>query len=183
MTSSFRLIAGIFIFLCGLPPFASAQTFGIDARLGHARATSSDVSVSRADNGLSDEVGVYDVSGIYFSSIGGLQTGFMSIRGLSTDDAPADSQININSVDFSYLKSIKLKPLRFELEAGALFANVETEFAGRQLEDEEYVSPFVGARLLIPLHRIFALQAGWRYVNDIAGGNLNIYQAGVRFSF
>lgn len=109
--------------------------------------------------------------------------GVLKIIELRPDDQRSDTEIEVTGIYLGLAKEIDFKVLSLELGGGAVYAETEADYLGRELNSDDDVSPYVSARLVKGFGPLFSLQGGWQYIDDLSGGDLHLFQAGVRFSF
>lgn len=148
----------------------------------HLEAGIGAVSVENRDY---DEGLVLDQAFAYSSSGFIFRIGFVHMEDInpdSTDDSES-AEIEINGPYIGAAKVIDMDVLQLEVGAGLLYSETVATLLGRELGEDRDSSPMINIKLVKSFGSVFALQGGWKYIDDVSGGDLHLFQAGVRFSF
>ena len=94
-----------------------------------------------------------------------------------------DTGISIDGYYLSLTKTIALQSVQWELGGGLYASKSEVYFEKRKVNESDDESPFINIKLIKPLSDLFALQGDWKYIHDVTGGNINLLQVGIAFSF
>ncbi|WP_086930076.1 hypothetical protein [Agarilytica rhodophyticola] len=173
--SSFLLvICFLFSYSClVLSTAAAAQNFHADVGIGSVAPTNSGYETGYA----------LDHAIAYEHSIFVFRLGGMFLGSIEPEDAAEDTEIDIGGVYLNVAGVIELAPVKIELGTGVLFSETRADFMGRRVSEESDQSPFAGVKVILGINKLVSLQADWKYIDDVTGGNLNVVNAGVRFSF
>ena len=163
----------VFLFLV-LPSVALAEDkFHVDLNICSVRVAGEDY-----DNGIAfDNAIAYAHKSVVY------RIGALYLDGLEPAGARRDTEIEVKAIYLNIAKRLDVKAFALELGGGVVFSESEAEFLGRELAEEDDESPFINVKVIKDLNDFFSLQADWKYVDDLTGGDLHLLQAGVRFSF
>ncbi len=137
-------------------------------------------------NGGQYEEGFILDHGIAFENVLVYRFGYIIMDEIHLVDSRFDNddvEIEVNAPYMGIGKTFDLKPIQIELGGGLMYAKTRGDYLGRKFESDRETSPYVNAKLLIPLSELISLQADAKYIDDVSGGNLQTFNFGVRFNF
>lgn len=94
-----------------------------------------------------------------------------------------DSELKTRALYFGVSKPIDLNRFKLEVGAGVMLSETEAHYFGRKVAEDKDTSPYLHLKLILDLGELVSLQADWKYVDDVSGGDLHLLETGVRFSF
>lgn len=129
-----------------------------------------------------DEAGVVDASFGYQFSLMTLKGGVLNFSEFQNEDN-SNFAIDVNALYLGAAKNWSFKAVQLEAGAGLTIDRSVAELQGDEIEKESGVSPYLSATFIVPLAGATSLFAQYKYINDVAGTDLSLYQAGARFKF
>ena len=113
------------------------------------------------------------------------RAGVLHMAGITPEGVAStnDAEIKITAAHLGASKIIDLNIVLLEIGGGLLYSETKARFMGRELAEDRDTSPMFNAKVIRKINDFFAVQADWKYMDDLSGGNVHTLQAGVRFSF
>ncbi len=121
-----------------------------------------------------------------FSAVGFvLDGGFLYMDNITPSgvDDSADAEIKVKGPYIGVAKIIDFEVLQLEVGGGLMYSETVATFLGREISEDTDTSPMASIRLTKNMNDFFAVHGNWKYIDDVSGGDLHLFQAGVRFSF
>ncbi len=173
MTAKKSVYWGVLLGCLTASNYALSEKISIDGSLGNAT-----LSESGYTSGMAIDASVAFAHSNFLYRAGGLH-----IEEISLEDNKDDSDITISGAYLGIGHRIDLKIIQLELEGGAAFTQTEATYQDREIANEKDTNPYVNIRFVKKLSNLISLQGGWKHINDVNGTDLNLIQAGMRFSF
>lgn len=159
------------------PQLALAENFHADGTIGGFILSKQGYTSSIA----LDASAAYQQSNFIFR-VGGIHFGEIELKDREDEDED-DTEINMSAAYLGAGYQFDFKVIFLELEAGAAFTRTEARYQGRDVAENDDVSPYANIRLVKKINNLVSLQGGWKHISDVSGTDIDILQTGVRFSF
>ena len=140
------------------------------------------VGAAFASEGEFEPTVVVDVSGGYQFSFLSLKAGVVAFSEFE-NESNSDFEIEVNGIYLGIAKNVSAKVLEFELGAGLVASQSEATFRGDEFETDDDVSPYFNVMILKPLPGPVSLFGQYKYINDLSGSDIDLYEAGARIKF
>ncbi len=154
----------------------SEEQFGVEAAFGQAH-----VNGGGYENALA-----YDVSFTY-THVFSYKVGAVKLDSIVLDGANqnSDSYLDVQGVYLGAYETIDLGLVSLDLGGGAFRGKVEAILLSESVGRESEIRPFLNGKIVIPIAGLEWLSAhiDFKYIDNLAGANLSLASAGVRFSF
>ena len=172
--SNKKLLPVLSFILCNLliPAFCWADLL-IDGNVGSASPSTANYTSGPFTNvavGFSEKSWQVRLGYLYFDEFE-----------LQYTDRPA--AIAVRAPYLEVIGNLDLDFAQLEVGLGLSYAMTKASFYHRTLYREEETAPFVELAVVKNLNDLFALKAGYMYMDDVSGSNISNYFLGFRFSF
>lgn len=124
-----------------------------------------------------------DISGSVVTNDFIFSVGSMVFDRFELNDSDADAYIESKGVYLKAAKIVEFNPFNIELGAGLLRNNSKSYFHGRQVGKSENSTPFLQVRGVKDISSLISLSVGYTYIDDLAGTDASLINAGIRFRF
>lgn len=160
--------------LCSWVQSSMATELSLEASLGVASVTNQDYETA----GVIDHAMVIRQSGFSFR-VGGIYIDDMVVE----DQDDNNAHIDVRAAYLGINKAVQVDEVTIEFGGGAIFSKSRAFFNDRELSEDEDTSPYVNAKVVFDINDVVAIHTDWKYIDDLSGGNINLFQAGVRLTF
>ena len=162
-------------------PFALLAMVGINAHSGEFLVDAA-AGIASVGEGDYDYAGFIDVSGGYEFSALSLKGGVLAFSEFENENN-RDFAIQVNGVYVGIAKNISFKVIEFEVGAGLVAAESEATFRGDEIATDNDTSPYINAMILQPLPGPVLLFGQYKYIDDLSGTDIHLFEAGARIKF